>query len=319
MLTLMNLSKKARGNGHALDDLSVRDLLQNTGQTEDAVAKFWEPLALATLNESLDIASARLFAEVLRRALLSKKSDSNLAISKVGLSDLFATPMQQYLEGHGVPLSFNTQATRVTREGAGFLVETNTGERFATDQLLLATPPNALAKLLAESGSEFQGLFPELVRFGSAPIVSINLWFENFHPPQRMLGLVNSPIHWVFDKSKILTGQRSSHLTLVVSGAHALAQENKENLVKLACAELQRFFPELENARLYHSQVVKELEATFSAQRGLNRYRPSNRTALPGLYLAGDWTDTGLPATIESAVLSGHQAADALLESHHAR
>lgn len=320
MLALMRLSKKARnGRAEELDELSVRELLARTGQTKDAVEKFWEPVALATLNESLDLASARLFVEVLRRGLLSKKSDSNLAIARVGLSQLYADPMRDFLERRGAPLAFNAQATRLSREGAGFLVETNTGARLSAQRLILAVPPNALAKLLAASEAEFQGLVPELSRFGSAPIVSINLWFEDFHPRQRMLGLVNSPIHWVFDKAKILTGEKSSHLTLVISGAHALAQESKDNLVKLAVAELQRFFPELEGKRLLHSQVVKELEATFSAQRGLNRYRPATRTRLPGLYLAGDWTDTGLPATIESAVLSGHRAAAEILESKNVR
>lgn len=320
MLRLMQLSKKTQnGQAEKLDELSVRDLLTQTGQTQAAVEKFWEPVALATLNESLDLASARLFVEVLRRGLLSKKSDSNLAIARVGLSELYANPMRDYLERNQVPVSFNAQATRISREHNQFLLETNTGERWSSDKLLLAVPPNALAKLLAASDPEFQGLVPELGRFGSAPIVSINLWFEDFHPRQRMLGLVNSPIHWVFDKTQILTGEKSSHLTLVVSGAHALAQENKDNLVKLALAELQRFFPELEGKRLVHSQVVKELEATFSAQRGLNRYRPATRTRLPGFFLAGDWTDTGLPATIESAVLSGHRAADAILEPDHVR
>jgi len=223
------------------------------------------------------------------------------------------------MEKRGAPVSLNAQASRLEREGSGFAVETNSGERLRADRLVLAIPPNALAKLLGASGPEFRDLVPNLDRFGSAPIVSINLWFEGFHPPQRMLGLVNSPIHWVFDKAKILKNEKSSHITLVVSGAHALAQESKENLVKLALAELRRFFPELDGKQPLHAQIVKEQEATFSAQRGLNRFRPGNRCSLPGLFLAGDWTDTGLPATIESAVLSGHRAAAAVLERLHER
>lgn len=320
MLRLMRLSQKSQKNGQMTrwDDLSVRELLAQTGQTRAAVEKFWEPVALATLNESLDLASARLFIEVLRRGLLSKKSDSNLAVAKVGLSELYANPMQDYLEKYAVPISFNAQAQRLSRENGRFVVDTNLGERLVADRVVLAVPPNALGKLLAASEAPFQGLVPELSRFGSAPIVSINLWFEDFHPSQRMLGLINSPIHWVFDKAKILTGEKSTHITLVVSGAHSLAQESKDNLVKLALAELTRFFPELEAKTLRHSQVVKELDATFSAQRGLNRYRPGTHTRHDGLFIAGDWTDTDLPATIESAVLSGHRAADAILEKHDA-
>jgi len=319
MRKLLKLSQDSQGNGHHLDSLSVVELLKQSGQTEAAILKFWEPLALATLNESLDIASAQLFVEVLRRSLLSKKSDSNLAISKVGLSELFATPMQDYLEDKGVPISFNSQVMAIERQGTGFLLRSNRGEEWASDKILFAVPPNALAKLLNESGPDLRGLVPNLDRFGSAPIVSINLWYEDFHPQQKMLGLIHSPIHWVFDKAQILLQEKPQHITLVVSGAHALATQKKEDLIALAQSELQRYYPELKSKPLKHAFVVKELEATFSARKGLSSYRPTAQTKMDGIFLAGDWTDTALPATIESAVLSGHLAADAILENRNAR
>lgn len=312
MARLMSLAKKSKGVANGLDAQSIEELLKQSGQTDAAIRKFWEPLALATVNESLDLASAHLFVEVLRRALLSRKEDSRLVLSKVGLSELFANPAQAFFEKAGVPLHFNSQVTSIQREGAGFKIETNRGESFSSDKVLFAIPPNAAAKVLAES-KLLPELLAELPRFGSAPIVSINLWYENFRPKHRMLGLVDSPIHWVFDKSKILTAEKPQHVTLVVSGAHALAGESKESLVAIAERELQRFYPELQGRRPFHSQVVKELEATFSARKGLSAYRPGPRSAEAGIFLAGDWTDTGLPATIEGAVLSGHRAAAAIL------
>ncbi|HEX5033776.1 MAG TPA: FAD-dependent oxidoreductase, partial [bacterium] len=345
MARLMSLAKKSAG-AEALDAQSIEELLRQTGQTEAAIRKFWEPLALATVNERLDLASARLFVEVLRRALLSSTADSRLVLSKVGLSELYANPAQRFFEEAGVPIHFNTQVMAIRREGAGFRIETNRrtlsfrgpegaeeshtdqGSRrsladarddsdrsFLSDKILFAVPPNAAAKILRESGDALPALLAELHRFGSAPIVSINLWYENFRPRHRMLGLVDSPIHWVFDKAKILTGENPQHVTLVVSGAHALAGESKESLLALAGRELQKFYPELEGRSPRHGQVVKELEATFSARKGLGSYRPGPRSADPGIFLAGDWTDTGLPATIEGAVLSGHKAAAAILES----
>jgi hydroxysqualene dehydroxylase len=312
MARLMSFAKKSAGRTE-LDAQSIEELLRDSGQTEAAIRKFWEPLALATVNESLELASARLFVEVLRRALLSSKADSRLVLSKVGLSELFANPAQRYFEEAGVPLHFNSQATALRREANGFRVETNRGESFFSDKVLLAIPPNAAAKLLQASGDELPSLLPELHRFGSAPIVSINLWYEGFRPRHRMLGLVDSPIHWVFDKAKILSAEKPEHVTLVVSGAHALAGESKENLLALAESELQKFYPELKGRRPHHGQVVKELEATFSARKGLGPYRPGPRSKAAGIFLAGDWTDTGLPATIEGAVLSGHKAAAAIL------
>ena len=343
MARLMGLAKKSGGSDPKLDAQSIEELLRQTGQTDSAIRKFWEPLALATVNERLDLASAQLFTEVLRRALLSSKADSRLVLSKVGLSELYANPAQRYFEEACAPIHFNTQVLAVRREGARFRIETNRGlssrapasdplgspvvdpsapsgprddtNTLLTDKILLAIPPNAAAKLLQASDTDLQTLLPELHRFGSAPIVSINLWYEGFRPRHRMLGLVDSPIHWIFDKAKILSAEKPEHITLVVSGAHALAGESKEALLALAEREVQKFYPELAGKRPHHGQVVKELEATFSARKGLAAYRPGPRTASAGIFLAGDWTDTGLPATIEGAVLSGHKAAAAILES----
>ncbi|HCU24618.1 MAG TPA: hypothetical protein DF383_06350 [Deltaproteobacteria bacterium] len=307
MAALLKLSKKVSKNAFDYDEISVMELLRRSGQSETAIQKFWEPFGLATLNEALDLASARLFLEVLRRALLSGKADSSLAIPKVGLSELYANPAETYFREQGIPLHFNSQVLRIERESKTFRLFTHNGESFQSDYLLLAVPPNAAAKILSADKDLSQAV-PHLDRFASAPIVSINLWFENFRLPQTMIGLIDSPVHWVFDKG--------THLTLVISAAHALAQESKENLIKLAVAELIRFFPELESKKIIHFQVVKEQEATFSSRMSLNRYRPDNKTAVDRLFLAGDWTNTGLPATIESAVASGHRAAELILKEN---
>ncbi len=313
MLGLMKLAKKSKSNGQDLDELSVLELLKVTGQTPDTIRKFWEPLGLGALNESIEFASAQLFTEILRRALLSKKSDSNLALSTVGLSELFATPAQEFFKKHGVPISFQTQVEKIEKSGTGFLLRTNCGTAFQTQLLLLAVPPNALGKILKSSGPSFENLVAGIHRFEGTPIVSINLWFEGFLPQETFVGLIDSPIHWLFNKAKILTDEKVSHLTLVVSGAQDLAQQSKEELIQLALQELQKYYPQIRGRKLRHAQVVKELEATFSGRLGLNRFRPDSASSVPGLYLAGDWTNTGLPGTIESAVMSGHRAAEEIL------
>jgi hydroxysqualene dehydroxylase len=315
MIKLMRFSKKVASNGDHLDEVSIRTLLQNTQQTEDAIQKFWEPLGLGALNESIELASAQLFTEVVRRALLSKKSDSNLALSSVGLSDLYATPAQEYFQKQEVPLSFQTQILKISREGDDYLLHADSGEIFKSKAVLLAVPPNALAKLLSLSSADFSEWLPQLMRFQSSPIVSINLWIEDFQPSDTMVGLIGSPIHWLFNKAKVLVQEKVTHVTLVVSGAVELANRKKEELVALALQELQRYYPEIRGKRLLHAQLVKEFDATFGTRLGLCRYRPTAATKWEGLYLAGDWTDTGLPATIESAVLSGHRAADLILRT----
>jgi uncharacterized protein with NAD-binding domain and iron-sulfur cluster len=128
------------------------------------------------------------------------------------------------------------------------------------------------------------------------------------------MGLVDSPLHWFFNKGRLLRSGRGNYVSLVVSGAYDLAEQGKEPLVQLATEELRRFYPELRGRTPWHAQVIKENEATFSGRKGLMALRPPVKTSVPGIFLAGDWVDTGLPATIESAVMSGHQAADAILQ-----
>ncbi len=314
LLKLKRLSLGNTGNGNGWDHRSVLDFLNEGKQSSYAIEKFWEPFALAILNESLDIASADLFREVLKRSLFSNKMDSTLILSKVGLSDLYATPLTEYFQKNEVPCLFNTQVMKVEKENGSFQIQTQ-NQTIEAEKILFATTPNALDKILEGSGGILPQLKKDLPKFGTSPIVSINLWIRNFSPPDRMIGLIKSQMHWLFDKGQIFPQRGSTHLTLVVSGAHRLAQESKEALVKLAIEELRRFFPEIDPDAVEHSQVVKELEATFSAKMGLAKFRPSAKSETEGIYLAGDWTDTGLPATIEGAVISGHRAANLILQN----
>lgn len=313
MAKLIQFCKKPFQNGQALDDWSLSQLLKKTDQSPQAIRLFWEPLALATLNEPLDWASAELFVEVLKQGLLSKKTDSNLVLPKVGFSELYARPAQDRFEKDNVPLHFNTQVRALRKSGMGWQIQTQQDETYFADHILLAVPPNALKKILPESDPQLFPLGEHLDKFISSPIVSINLWYEGFHPQHTFLGLIDSPIHWIFNKSKIYGHGAGSYVSLVVSGAYDLAQKNKEALIQLAVEELKRFYPELRDRTLHHAQVIKENEATFSGRLGLKPYRPDPTTVVRGVYLAGDWANTGLPATIESAVRSGHQAAETIM------
>ena len=339
MAKLIQFCKKPQQNGQALDDLSLLQLFRKTGQSQKAIQVFWEPLALATLNEPLDLASAELFVEVLKQGLLSNKADSNLVIPKVGFSELYAQPAQNLFQKDGVPMHFNSQIAAIEKSGSTWEIKTNQGKSFSTEKILFAIPPNGLQKILEVSDPSLKPLGEHLEKFKSSPIVSVNLWFDNFNPEQTFLGLIDSPIHWVFNKAKIYApapfgagqsplpsheGRRPApngagvgYLSLVISGAYELAQKSKLQLIQLATEELRRFYPALRDQEPTHAQVIKENEATFSGRLGLKNYRPDPATAVPGIYLAGDWANTGLPATIESAVRSGHQAANILLGKHH--
>ena len=147
-----------------------------------------------------------------------------------------------------------------------------------------------------------------------APIISINLWFDNAITDLEFVGLRGTTIQWLFDKSRIL-GSADHCVSLVLSGAHEHVKRAKEELLAVALRELSEVLPATRKAKLLHSLVIKERFATFSPSPEAETLRPPARTPIEGLYLAGDWTATGLPATIEGAVQSGYTAAQEVLQS----
>jgi uncharacterized protein with NAD-binding domain and iron-sulfur cluster len=189
-------------------------------------------------------------------------------------------------------------------------------ERIEADAVISAVPWFAMRHMLP---AEFAAVhFPSLVRLKSAPIVSINLWYEDPVTDLEFAGLSDSPIDWVFNKNAINhDGDQSpgrQHLALVISAARQAARKPKEELTALAEAEIERFFPAARRQRPSHAFVVREHDATISHTVGTARLRPSSRTQFDNFFLAGDWTATGLPATIEGAVQSGQDCARIVLE-----
>jgi squalene-associated FAD-dependent desaturase len=310
---------RLNGNRAGLADITVRQWLDRLGQPERIQRRFWDVVALATLNESPDVASADMFARVLDQAFLHAKRDSALIISKVGLSDLYTEDARRFIESRGGEVMLNADVAQIEFAGDGVNrasgVVLRNGRRIEAEEIVSAVPHSALGRMLAKEIVSAKQCFHHLDRFGSAPIVSINLWFERPVADLEFAGLLDSPIEWVFNKNAI-AGQpvgRRQHLALVISGAHEAAMKTKEELIEMASGEMARFFPAARRQRPVHAFVVREQEATISHSAGTARLRPPQRTDVSNLFLAGDWTDTGLPATIEGAVWSGQECARALL------
>jgi hypothetical protein len=176
-------------------------------------------------------------------------------------------------------------------------------------------PWSGLASLF---GASIPGPLADIVRnasaLGSKPIVTINLWYDVRVMDEPFVGLPGRAMQWVFDKSAIVEDAAgASHLSLVSSGADALVAAGDDVLIAGAAREIAEALPKARVARLVRATVIREKRATFSLAPG-QPPRPGARTPLDGFYLAGDWTDTGLPGTIESAVVSGHRAAQAVLQ-----
>jgi squalene-associated FAD-dependent desaturase len=293
-----------------VEDRSVSAWLSLLGQSQRIRERFWYPMTIATLNESPEVASARMLKRVLEQAFGGGYSDSRLGLSTVGLSQLYTEGARDFIESRGGQVRTAADVAQLTLEGD--LVrgcELKNGECLEADCYISAVPPSALGRLLPHEVR--RRYFPGLLALTSSPIVSMNLWFDRPVIHREFVGLLGTRVQWLFNKDLICrSGKRSNHIAIVISAAYQYVDWTREELVQLARRELELLIPEVKEAKLLHSRVVKERAATISHTIESDRIRPGAQTRIGNLILAGDWTDTGLPATIESAVMSGHRAAE---------
>jgi len=252
---------------------------------------------------------------VLRLALFTSPEDSRLGIARVGLSEVYVDAAADFIRAKGGRVECGLGvAGLLVSDGQCRGVLMSTGERIDAESVVSAVPSFQLTALLPREMLHGEPFFASLVRLQPAPIISINLWFDRPITDLDFAGLRGATIQWLFNKRKI-SDRGDGYVSLVLSGAHRYIATSKEELLATALRELGDFFPEARQAHLLHSLVIKERFATFSPTWEAEALRPAARTPIRGLFLAGDWTATGLPATIEGAVQSGYAAAGAVMEN----
>jgi squalene-associated FAD-dependent desaturase len=292
---------------------TVRQWLVRHRQTPRLIELLWEPLAVAALNQAIDEASGAAFAGVLRRMFTTDRRDCALGLPLKALDELYAIPSREYILRAGGAVRVNAQARVVGCAGArvrGARVQVR-DEEIPARAVICATAWYALPSVFPDRPGALEPVLQAAESTAASPIVTVNLWFDRPVTSHSFVGLPGRAMQWVFDKRLIL-GDGSTHLSLVSSGASALVGQGNQELVNLAMTELTAAIPAARGAVLRRAVVVREKRATFSVAPG-QPARPQVETDIPGLFLAGDWIDTGLPATIESAVVSGHRAAEAVL------
>ncbi len=293
---------------------TVTAWLTRRGQSEGLQHNFWDLLCIAAMNEDPRIASAQLFERVLRLALFSSPADSRLGIARVGLSECYTDAATAFIEAHGGSVQTGRNVKQLLiADGVCRGVEFGEGEVLKGESVISAVPWLQFASLLPGDLARSEPYFSGALELRPAPIISINLWFDGPITDLEFVGLRGTNVQWLFDKSRIL-GAQDHCVALVLSGAHEHVSQSKEELLAIALDELRAVLPAVRNAKLLHSLVIKERFATFSPSPEAERLRPQARTPIQGLFLAGDWTATGLPATIEGAVQSGYTAAKEVLK-----
>jgi len=285
---------------------SVADWLTRHGQRGRLRDWLWEPLAVAALNQSPDEAAAAPFVAVLGAMFGASRRDASLVLPLKPLHEMYAHPARQYIEARGGEVRVNALARVRIAAGRVAGVEVR-GEPLPIARVVAAVPWFALEPLLVGDTAPMAATIAAASRMASKPIVTVNLWYDRPVTDDVFVGLPGREMQWVFDKRQAF-GESASHLSLVASGADALVGADTSTLVALASREVAQAIPGARTATLLRGTVVREKRATFSLAPG-EPPRPAVETPIEGLFLAGDWIDTGLPGTIESAAVAGHRAA----------
>jgi squalene-associated FAD-dependent desaturase len=287
-------------------DETVENWLIRNGQSRRLREMLWEPLALASLNQPAHEAAAPVFVRVLAQMLGPGPADSAIAMPLRPLTAMYAEPARAFIETTGGQVRLSSPA-RVSIEGHRVASIAIGGDAVEADTVIVAVPWFALEETIVGEVGALEALLSAARATAASPIVTVNLWFDRAVLPAPFVGLPGRTFQWVFDKRQVF-GDSAAHLSLVSSGAERVVTASNESLAALASEELTAALPGARGARLRRSLVVRERRATFSLAPGQPE-RPGAIAPVEGLLLAGDWTETGLPATIEGAVLSGHRAA----------
>jgi squalene-associated FAD-dependent desaturase len=288
---------------------TVAAWLERNGQTARIREMLWEPLALAALNQPIDQAAAPPFARVLAEMFGPDPKAAAIVLPAKPLHLMYAEPARTFIERAGGTVRTGAAATIAIGAGTktSLLVEAGS-DRWTPRAVISAVPWFALGGVFAGDTSSLRDVVARAESMSSSPIVTVNLWFDRVVMDEPFVGLPGRAMQWVFDKRQVFGGT-ASHLSLVSSGASPLVGQTNDELIAAATQELSEAMSAVRAATLVRATVVREPRATFSLAPGQPR-RPDVTTAVPGLFLAGDWIETGLPATIESAVRAGHRAAD---------
>lgn len=310
-LALARLDPQAALERERLQGATLGDWLAEHGQDEETVAMLWDLIALPTLNLPAAQGSLALGAFVLRTGLLQHNDAGDIGFHMRPLGETLGEPAERALGEAGVDVRLGMRAERVDRSQAGLRVYAN-GLEMDADALVCAVPHQRAAALLKPLlGAETE----RWVRLGESPIINVHVVYDRRVCDLPFAAGVGTPVQYVFDRTEAAGLAQGQYLAVSLSGAGEEMRLDAEQLRNRYLAGLRDLFPRARHAVVRSVHVSREHAATFRAAPGTQALRPAARTSVPGLALAGAWTDTGWPATLEGAVLSGHTAAREVLLS----
>jgi zeta-carotene desaturase len=306
----------SRGQPKLRRSMSMLEFLKQERQTGNAIQRFWRTVLVSALNEELDRIDAMHGITVFWKAFLSNRDGFLMGIPSVPLADLYASCGDRIARAGGQVMTRCGVAELLVERNRAIGVRLDNGSFIDSDYCVIAVTFDRLLKLLPPWLRD-EGPFPGLSRFHVSPITGIHLWFDRMVMEEPFLTCVDQTIQWVFNKTKLCPALAATdpgqYLQIVISASYDLTDRSQQEIVDICVSDLARVLPLSRQAKLTRSVVIRENAATFSPEPGCDEWRPPTRTHISNLFLAGDWTQTGWPATMESAVRSGYQAAEAII------
>jgi squalene-associated FAD-dependent desaturase len=303
--------------------ISMLEWLRRQKQTPAAISRFWRVVLVSALSEELDRIDARYGIDVFWKAVLSNKTGYRMGVPAVALGDLYEG-CRASIEQKGGEVIFRSPLRGIRIENGKLIAALfDEGREETADAFVLALPHVALSDLLPDSLKRTDTALGHLDKIIDAPITGVHLWFDRQVMTEPFISLLDTTTQWIFNKTALYAGangasparDKGQYLQLVISASYDLLQKPRQEIIDLCLKEVRHALPAAREAKLLKATVIKEAAATFSPQPGVDRWRPIQQTSIGGLFLAGDWTATGWPATMEGAVRSGYLAAEAVLRS----
>ena len=286
----------------SLNNLTISEWLKNENQSKNILKSFWEILVIGAMNTTPEKASAKLFADILKQIFFRGNKSATILLPETGLEELYCGKASDFIKKQygRINLLSRVSSVRIIRNKiVSFEVNGKNTKDF--DYIISAVPLYTFRKIF----SNYPELQYENLEFKYSPILNIHIWLKENTLTEKFYGLIDSPVQWIFN--------HKNHLTIVISDAGKLIDLSNEEISSLVIKEIYSYYPGIKIDSISRYKVIKEKRATFIPGPSVLNIRPQSRTAVKNLFIAGDWTDSKLPATIEGAVKSGKIAANLVI------
>jgi squalene-associated FAD-dependent desaturase len=327
LLKLGNLSFKSKVNSVNFlislknrkineNSLTVKELLIKYKFDEKSIKSFWEPLCLAVMNLKTSEADSGVFVEVLRRAFFTDKQSSSMIFSKVTLSELTA-PYEKFIKVKGGEIHYGKKIDKIIFNNGKLKCLFSGEDKYEADYYISCIPPYRLKRIIEDKDID---KFRYLENFNYSGIISAYLWFEKDFLNNRIISLLNTDLQWIFnrrkiiEKPKIMNNNLKGHYALTISAADNIINLKNYQIKDILLKDMIKHFPQFTGLTPKHYIVLKDKFATIKLVPSAVSLRPDCSTDYSNFFLAGDWTNTELPATIESACLSGFRVSDMIIK-----